>query len=116
VFCFGDAKFFGSTGGMRLNRPIVAMAARPQNDGYWIVAADGGIFSFGNAQFFGSAASDFGSAPCVSLAASTTGKGYAVLFGDGSVFTFGDAPFFGNAVGSLSGPAVGLAGRLVPLA
>jgi len=115
VFCFGDAKFFGSTGGKRLNRPIVAMAARPQNDGYWIVAADGGIFCFGNAQFFGSAASDFGSAPCVALAASTTGKGYMVLFADGSVFTFGDAPFFGNAVGSLSGPAVGLAGRLVPL-
>jgi len=116
VFCFGDAKFFGSTGNIRLNQPIVGMAARPQHDGYWIVAADGGVFCFGQAPFLGSAVSHFQSAPCVSLTASTTGQGYAVLFGDGSVFTFGDAPYFGNAVDSFSGPAVGLAGRLAPLA
>jgi hypothetical protein len=47
--CFGDAKYFGSTGGRRLNRPIVGMAARPQDDGYWMTASDGGIFAFGHA-------------------------------------------------------------------
>ena len=116
VFCFGDAKFFGSTGSLRLNQPIVGMAARPQNDGYWIVAADGGVFCFGHAQFHGSAVAHFQTARCVSLTVSTTGRGYALLFTDGAVFTFGDAPFFGSAVGRLFGPAVGLAGRLAPLA
>ena len=116
VFCFGDAKFFGSTGSLRLNQPIVGMAARPQNDGYWIVAADGGVFCFGHAQFHGSAVAHFQTARCVSLSVSTTGQGYALLFTDGAVFTFGDAPFFGSAVGRLFGPAVGLAGRLAPLA
>ncbi|MGH2705668.1 MAG: IPT/TIG domain-containing protein, partial [Actinomycetota bacterium] len=32
VFAFGDAGFFGSTGGLTLNRPIVGMAATPSGD------------------------------------------------------------------------------------
>ena len=54
VFSFGDAKFFGSTGDIRLNQPIVGMAPSPTGNGYWFVATDGGIFSFGDAKFFGS--------------------------------------------------------------
>ena len=30
IFAFGDARFFGSTGAMRLNRPIVGIAATPE--------------------------------------------------------------------------------------
>ena len=41
-------------GAMRLNQPVVGMAATPDGGGYWLVAADGGIFSYGDAQFFGS--------------------------------------------------------------
>ena len=33
------------------------MAATPSGGGYWLVAADGGIFSYGDAGFFGSAGS-----------------------------------------------------------
>lgn len=36
------------------NAPIVGMAATPTGKGYWLVAADGGVFSFGDAAFFGS--------------------------------------------------------------
>ncbi len=36
-----------------LNKPIVAMASDPSTGGYWLVAADGGIFSF-DAPFLGS--------------------------------------------------------------
>ena len=54
IFAFGDAGFFGSTGGLALNKPIVGMAATPDGQGYWLVASDGGIFAFGDAQFFGS--------------------------------------------------------------
>ena len=100
IFCFGDAKFFGSTGGLRLNQPIVGMAARPQNDGYWMIAADGGIFAFGHAPFLGSGASQPRRRRASSITASTTGRGYALLLADGAVFTFGDAPYLGSAVGS----------------
>jgi hypothetical protein len=40
-------------GGRTLNAPVVAMTADPTG-GYWLVAADGGVFSFGPAAFFGS--------------------------------------------------------------
>ena len=53
IFSFGDAEFYGSTGGIHLNKPIVGMAATPDGLGYWLVASDGGIFSFGDAQFYG---------------------------------------------------------------
>ena len=42
-------RFYGSTGGMRSNKPIVGMAATPTGRGYWLVASDGGIFTFGDA-------------------------------------------------------------------
>src|SRR4051812_18239092 len=48
VFSYGDAGFYGSTGGTKLNRPVVGMAATPTGRGYWMVATDGGIFSFGD--------------------------------------------------------------------
>ena len=54
VFAFGDAHFFGSTGGMYLNQPIVGIASTPDGGGYWLVAKDGGVFAFGDAHFFGS--------------------------------------------------------------
>ncbi|HEY3240780.1 MAG TPA: hypothetical protein VGL92_14525, partial [Acidimicrobiia bacterium] len=54
LFSFGDAAFYGSTGAVRLNRPIVGMAPTASGKGYWLVASDGGLFSFGDAGFFGS--------------------------------------------------------------
>jgi len=55
IFSFGDAPFYGSTGAIRLNEPIVGMHPSPTGHGYWLVASDGGVFSFGDARFFGSA-------------------------------------------------------------
>ena len=46
VFAYGTAQFAGSMGGQRLNAPVVGMAATPDGGGYWLVAADGGVFSF----------------------------------------------------------------------
>ena len=54
IFSFGGAPFYGSTGAIALNKPIVGMAATPDGGGYWLVASDGGIFAFGDAQFYGS--------------------------------------------------------------
>src|SRR5437868_2270793 len=47
IFSFGGSKFFGSTGNVKLNQPIVGMAADRVGDGYWFVASDGGVFSYG---------------------------------------------------------------------
>ena len=46
------APFFGSTGGIRLNQPVVAMQSTGDGQGYWfVVASDGGVFSYGDAPF-----------------------------------------------------------------
>ena len=58
IFTFGDATFYGSTGAIKLNQPIVGISSTPDGKGYWLVAADGGIFTFGDATFYGSAAND----------------------------------------------------------
>jgi len=54
IFAFGDAGFFGSTGSIHLNEPIVGIATSPTGNGYWIDASDGGVFSFGDTKFWGS--------------------------------------------------------------
>ena len=39
-------------------RPVaVDLTARRQGDGYWVLAANGGVFAFGAAQWFGSLSS-----------------------------------------------------------
>jgi hypothetical protein len=38
IFSFG-APFYGSTGALHLNQPIVAMAPTPDGKGYWLVAS-----------------------------------------------------------------------------
>ena len=55
IFGFGTANFFGSTGSLRLNAPIVGMASTPDGQGYWLVGSDGGVFAFRDAGFHGSA-------------------------------------------------------------
>ena len=76
--------------------------------GYWLGAADGGVFTFGSATFHGSAVGLHPVAPVVGLAASPTG-GYWLVASDGGVFSFG-APFFGSLAGQTMGaPIVGMA-------
>jgi hypothetical protein len=102
VFSFGDAKFYGSTGGLRLNSPVVGMASTPRGNGYWLVARDGGIFSFGSAPFYGSTGGLRLNKPIVGMAARNTGHGYWLAASDGGVFSFGDAPFVGSGAGHVS--------------
>jgi hypothetical protein len=96
VFAFGDARFYGSTGSLRLNAPIVGMAATPDGGGYWLVASDGGVFAFGNARFAGSTGSLRLRKPVVGIGATTDGGGYWETASDGGVFAFGDARFAGS--------------------
>ncbi|MGH9178129.1 MAG: hypothetical protein ACRD0N_06205, partial [Acidimicrobiales bacterium] len=96
IFGFGDARFFGSTGALTLNRPIVGMAATPSGSGYWLVASDGGIFGFGDARFFGSTGALTLARPIVGMAATPSGNGYWLVASDGGIFGFGDARFLGS--------------------
>ncbi len=118
IFTFGSAHFFGSTGSLRLQRPVVGITPTADQGGYWLVASDGGIFAFGDAGFFGSipglGLGPAGSgphalnAPIVGMVPSADGGGYFMVASDGGVFAFGDAQFEGSCpgIGGCSGAAV----------
>ncbi|MGO8862771.1 MAG: protease pro-enzyme activation domain-containing protein [Acidimicrobiales bacterium] len=110
VFDFGSAAFYGSTGGIALNKPIVGMATAPNGDGYWLVASDGGIFTFGDAPFYGSTGGIALNKPIVGMATTPNGGGYWLVASDGGIFAFGDAQFYGSTGGIvLNKPVVGMA-------
>jgi hypothetical protein len=110
VFDFGDASFWGSTGSITLNRPVVGMASTPSTSGYWLVASDGGLFSYGDAQFFGSMGGHPLNQPIVGMASTPNGAGYWEVASDGGIFSFGNARFFGSTGGTrLNRPIVGMA-------
>jgi hypothetical protein len=71
VFSFGDANFYGSTGNLHLNKPIVGIASTPDGMGYWEVASDGGVFSFGDANFYGSTGNIHLNKPIVGIASAS---------------------------------------------
>jgi IPT/TIG domain len=110
IFNYGTAGFFGSAGAIKLNKPIVGMAATADGKGYWLVASDGGIFNYGDAGFFGSAGAIKLNKPIVGMAATADGNGYDLVASDGGIFNYGDAGFFGSAGAiQLNKPIVGMA-------
>ncbi|WP_436527457.1 hypothetical protein [Actinoplanes sp. HUAS TT8] len=92
-------------------KPPVGIAATRTGLGYWVAAADGGVFSFGDARFYGSMGGKALNAPVVAIAATATGLGYWLTAADGGVFAFGDAASKGSMGGKpLNAPVVGIAG------
>ncbi len=113
VYALGGAPFEGSLGNLRLNAPVVGIAATPDAKGYWLVGLDGGVFSFGDAKFYGSMGGKALAASIVGIAATPDGLGYWLVGADGGVFTFGDAHFYGSMGGQpLNAPVVGIARTL----
>jgi hypothetical protein len=110
IFSFGGAQYYGSTGGMVLNKPVVGIAATSDGGGYYEVASDGGVFSYGDAVFYGSTGSIRLNQPIVGMAVVPGGGGYWLVAADGGIFSFGDATFYGST-GSirLNKPVVGMA-------
>ena len=104
IFSFGS-RFYGSTGGIKLNQDIVGMTSSPRRRGYWFVASDGGIFSFGDAPFWGSAAGQ-ATAPIVGMAALSDSKGYFLFGADGHVYAFGSAVLPAGAAAFRTGSRV----------
>jgi hypothetical protein len=111
IFPFGSATGYGSTGGMKLNKPVVGIASNPKGRGYWVVAADGGIFPFGpDTTGYGSTGGIHLNQPVVGMAATPDGKGYWLVATDGGIFPFGDAGGYGSTGSTrLNKPIVGMA-------
>jgi hypothetical protein len=74
-------------------------AAAATASGYWMYAADGGIFAFGSAGFQGVASSQ--SNDIIGMAATPSGNGYWMADDDGDVFAAGDATVFGARASSV---------------
>jgi hypothetical protein len=119
IFSFGQAQFYGSTGSLHLQRPVVGIVPTADHGGYWLDASDGGVFSYGDTQFYGSipglglhpAGSGLANslnAPIVGMVPSNDDNGYFMVASDGGVFAFGDAHFAGSCpgIGGCAGAAV----------
>ena len=103
------ADFHGGAYSTRLAQPIAGIAVLTNASGYWLVAADGGVFSYGDAHYYGSMAATRLNQPIVGIASTKDGHGYWLVAADGGVFTFGHAHFFGSLAGShLDQPIVGI--------
>jgi PKD repeat protein len=109
VFAFGDAGYYGSLPGLgfapagdhsarhSLAAPIVAMVPSSDDAGYYMVAADGGVFAFGDARFAGSCPGIGGcSGTAVAVMPDASGNGYWLVTAGGSVYAFGDASYLGG--------------------
>lgn len=85
-----------------LSGPIVCGVLRPQNDGYWLIGQDGGIFAFGKAPALPSLAGKLTPGHFARNAvASPSGLGLTVFGSDGGVFALGDAHFDGSLSGEV---------------
>ena len=110
---FGNDSFLNYLGDLSatpLNQPVVGMAQTPDGAGYWLTAADGGVFAYGDAGFYGSTGNLTLNKPIVGMAATHDGKGYWFVASDGGIFAYGDAPFYGSTGSlTLNQPIVGMA-------
>ncbi len=89
--------------------PRVASTYVPPK-GYWLMAADGGVFAYGQAGFHGSMGGQHLNAPIVGGARTPSSDGYWEVAADGGVFAFGDAGYYGSMGGQhLNAPIVGMA-------
>ena len=110
VTAFGAATVVPGATLTGLATPVVGAAATSDGQGYWVVAADGGIFAYGSAAFEGSTGGIHLNAPVVGMAATPSAHGYWLAASDGGVFAFGDASFLGSMGGRpLNQPIVGMA-------
>ena len=108
VAAFGDAAPLGGPGA-GTTAPVVGLAATPSGQGYWVVAADGGVFTYGDATFHGSLPAQSVTDRVAAMAATASGNGYWLAGASGTVHAFGDAPDAGSLSGPSPGEVVGLA-------
>jgi hypothetical protein len=100
----------GSSSTVGLSASAVGIASTPHGQGYWLAAADGGLFAFGDAGFYGSMGGRPLAQKVVGIASTPDGQGYWEVAADGGLFAFGDAGFYGSMGGTtLFRPVVSMA-------
>jgi len=92
---------FGDPSGLALEGPLVSIASTLTGNGYWLAAADGGVFAYGDAPWLGSIPQVLPAGvslrePVVELITHSSGRGYWLVASDGGVFAYGEAPWFGS--------------------
>jgi len=79
----------------QLNAPIVDARLSTTGNGYWLLAADGGIFTFGDAKFSGSVPqepkSDWINENIISFAPDLDGVGYVIVAKSGKAWWYESA-------------------------
>ena len=118
IFSLDRHQFYGSTGAMQLQRPVVGITPTADDGGYWLVASDGGIFTSAT-RGFTVRSPESGSPPagssvqepeCADRRNGPVRRRRRVLHGGcrRRVFAFGDAKFEGSCpgIGGCSGAAV----------
>jgi RHS repeat-associated protein len=114
-FASGDDHVGNLQSGAASAQAGTVVVAPSSGKGYWLVAADGGVFAYGDAAFAGSAGGTHLNSPVVGMAPTSSGKGYWLVAADGGVFAYGDAAFAGSAGGThLYSPVVGIEGGASP--
>jgi hypothetical protein len=94
-----------------LKGAIVDIVPTNSGNGFYLIAADGGVFAFGSADFHGSLGSVRLNSPIVDIAPLPSGRGYRMLGADDGIFSFGAAsPTVGSAVGLTVAPAGSMLG------
>ncbi|MGH9108416.1 MAG: PQQ-binding-like beta-propeller repeat protein, partial [Acidimicrobiales bacterium] len=94
--------------------PVVQVTCKGQApshpSGYYLSAADGGIFRYGNLPFCGSTGNIHLNQPVVGITAPPAANGYWEVASDGGLFAFGTVAFHGSMGGKpLNKPVVGMA-------
>jgi hypothetical protein len=87
------AQTYGNASDAELNAPIVGIAPTPDGHGYWLVAADGGIFAYGDAGYHGAPTTDDATGfngYALGMSSTPDGQGYLV-FNNFGALAYGDA-------------------------
>ena len=111
IFAFGDANFFGSTGNIRLNQPIVGMAATRRQR---LLAATPPTVASSPSATRRSSDRSAGirlNRPIIGMAATPNGRGYWLVSNTGAVYHYGNAPALGDlrSAGVVATDVVGIA-------
>ena len=113
IFSYGGAQFYGSTGSLHLNAPIISMAATPDDAGYWLLAPTEASSRSATPSSTGLPEGCTSTPRLWPWLPRPTEADTGSSLSDGGVFAFGDASFYGSA-GSLTldRPIVGMASTI----